>query len=347
MAGRGYKQILSRLAAVLLLGYMDSSFALGTAANTVINNTAVVDYQVAGVPNAVNASVAFTIEELLDVNVVSLDAANVSVVSPSSGRQLTFLLTNTGNGSEQFLLSVDTALAGDNFDPVPASARIWIDANGDNTLDTLNDILYNGTNGPVLDGSTPGNDAVAVFVLADIPAGRTAGELANVSLIATSVIADAAGEVNNVGAEITAGGDGGVDANIGVSGAQSSAIGTFEVVNSGVSIAKSVLVFDTQGGQDPHPGAVLRYTLQVTVSGASSIDNLVITDSVPANTTYVANSIVLDGVSQTDAGDAPGVDFSDFNISNANTVTVDLSQGGNITVVPPASFTIGFEVTID
>jgi uncharacterized repeat protein (TIGR01451 family) len=114
------------------------------------------------------------------------------------------------------------------------------------------------------------------------------------------------------------------------------------VNSTAVSVVKSVTVV----GGNPVPGATLRYSLAVSVAGAVSVDNLLISDSIPANSTYTANSIVLNGVPQTDAADAPGADYSEFNLIST-AVSVDLSQGGTLSIAPPASFTITFEVTID
>jgi uncharacterized repeat protein (TIGR01451 family) len=327
---------------LLLLLSTNPAFAAGTAASTTISATATVNYQVAGIPASASDTVAFVVDEVLDVSVVWQDAANVAVNSPASAQVLTFLVTNLGNGNEQFLLSVNTSMGGDDFDPA-VGAEIWIDADDDGLLNTGIDTLYTGGNGPVLDGGTPGNDAVSVFVVADIPAGRSNGELANTALTATSVAVNAAGEVGNPGAEITGGGDGGVDAHVGLSGGQDSATGSYEVSGGSVAINKSVIVV---GGGAPIPGAVLRYTLAINLSGGAAIDNLVITDPIPANTTYVANSIVLNAAAQTDTADAPA-DYSDFNLSNANSITVDLSQGGALSIMPPTNFTITFDTRIN
>jgi uncharacterized repeat protein (TIGR01451 family) len=330
----------------MLLFLTGPVFAAGTAANTVISNSATVDYVLGGSPGTATGNVAFTVQEILDVSVVWEDAANVPVLSPSSDRVLRFRLTNTGNGTEQFLLNADGTLGGDNFNPVPGSVRIWLD-DGDNVFSPGSDTLYNGSNGPVLNGANPADDSITIFVTADIPPGLTAAAFARVGLTATSVTANNAGQTGNPGAEMVAAGDGGVNANVGLSGAVSNAVGAYQVAPTNVDIDKSVTVIDTLGGTDPHPGATLRYTLQINVGGVSIVNNLVITDVIPANTTFTPGSITLNGAPQTDTGDAPGVDYSDFNVTTPDTITVDLGQGGTQGITPPATFTIVFEVTIN
>lgn len=129
---------------------------------------------------------------------------------------------------------------------------------------------------------------------------------------------------------------------------QHSDAGAYQIL-SPVNILKSVTVVDTLGGADPHPGATLRYQLDVTVSGNTSVNNLVITDSIPANTTYSDGSISLNGVSQTDANDAPA-DYSravDILSKPVVMIEVDLSQGGTVSVAPGITNVIIFEVTIN
>ncbi len=118
---------------------------------------------------------------------------------------------------------------------------------------------------------------------------------------------------------------------------------------SPVTINKIVTVIDTLGGSDPHAGATLRYQLDVSVMGNSAVDNLIITDVIPANTTYTDASIRLNGAVQTDAVDVP-TDYSraiDVLTKHVISIEVDLSQGGTVAVAPGSINTIVFDVTID
>ena len=133
-----------------------------------------------------------------------------------------------------------------------------------------------------------------------------------------------------------------------VSNGQHSDASAYQVL-SPVLIVKTVTVIDTLGGSDPHPGATLRYQLNVDIAGNTAVDNLVISDLIPANTTYTDNSILLNTVAQTDADDAP-VDYSqaiDILSKPVVSIEVDLSQGGTVSVAPGTTNIIIFEVTID
>lgn len=110
-----------------------------------------------------------------------------------------------------------------------------------------------------------------------------------------------------------------------------------------VNLNKTVTVIDTLGGTDPHAGATLRYQIDVVISGATNISNLVITDPIPASTTYTPATLSLNGVAQTDADDAP-TDFSEFDGSR---IVVDLSLGGTVSVAPATPNRIIFDVTIN
>jgi len=65
------------------------------------------------------------------------------------------------------------------------------------------------------------------------------------------------------------------------------------------------LAGDANGNGLVDPGDVLQYSITVTNSGATPATGVVMTDAIPANTTYVANSTQLNGVALTDPG--PGV----------------------------------------
>lgn len=339
----GKHSIVSLLIAAFAL-HVAPVAAIGTAANTNISNNVSINYEMSGTTYTATASASFLVQERLEVTTTWQDASNINVVSPSTANISRFLVTNTGNGVERFILSTNTVISGDDFDPV-AAPQIWID-DGDGIWNAVSDTQFTGANGPLLDGSIGGGESALIFVLADMPGGQAVNDLGRLSLTAASTTASVAGELGNTAAVIAGGGDGGVNAIVGVSGAQASAIATYQVVTAGVSIVKSVVVSDVFGGSSPSTGATLRYTLTVNIAGSSAIDNLVITDAIPANTTYNPNSISLDTVAQSDAADAP-VDFSDFNISNPGMITVDLSQGGALSIAPPASFEINFEVIID
>ncbi|HEY6873584.1 MAG TPA: isopeptide-forming domain-containing fimbrial protein [Geobacteraceae bacterium] len=65
------------------------------------------------------------------------------------------------------------------------------------------------------------------------------------------------------------------------------------------------LAGDVNGNGLVDPGDTLQYTITVTNSGATPATGLVLTDAIPANTTYVANSVQMNGAAVADP--TPGV----------------------------------------
>jgi uncharacterized repeat protein (TIGR01451 family) len=327
------------IAAALLAPLLGTpaALALGTAAGTDITNTASVTADVGGTPvTASSPPHVVTVAELIDVDVTLLTVGNVLVTSPASGQVLTYRVTNTGNGVDTFSLLGDSALAGDDFDPTLVS--LYLDANGSGLYEPGLDTLYTpGSNDPQLDANDPANDDVVVFALNDVPAALVSGQLGDSRLVATSQTASGAPGTVAAGA-----GEGGTDAVVGTSGGDDEDQGTHQVATVALAIAKSSSVADPFGGTQPLPGATITYTLVVTVTGAGNADAVVVTDAIPANTTYVAGSLTRNAAPLTDASDSPA-DEADFSVTTPGAISVGL---GSLPAGGPAE-TITFQVTIN
>lgn len=317
------------------------AYAVGVPAGTNINNTVTVNFQVSGVPGVAFDTNVFQVQEIINVNLVSQDAGNVNVTPGATTQVLTFLLTNTGNGIEDFALVLSNSPAViDDFDPF--NGNIYLDGNGNGTFDgPPADPLYApGTNDPSLDAN--GVDSQIIFLVSDIPGTATTGQTGVSELTSNALTVGAAGAA--AGTNLNGLGDGGIDSVVGTTQATANANGAYEVnaMPVDVSIIKTAQVVNDGNGCtvapcSPIPGATIRYTLQVTVSGAGTVDNLAITDPIPVDSTYSTETITLGGVALTDSGvDADAGNFS------ANTVTVDLG-----TISSPVTQFITFDVTIN
>lgn len=332
---RPYQEALPGIIAFLVCCMLTAghAYAAGTPAGTVILNQASVNCTVSGAPLTVSSNVnTVAVAEVLNVNLASQDTPpGVSVTPGQTGRPLTFLVTNTGNGSNSFSLTTNDALGGDQFNPTVTA--IYLDSNGNGVYDAGIDTLYvPGTNDPVL-----AQDASrAVFVLSSIPgAGLAQGDRGDVRITVTS--RDGSGAP---GALIAGGGDGGTDAVVGFSGGAQSATGGYVVSGVNVTMLKSAAVIDPFGGSRPQTGATVRYTISVNVSGTGTAAGLIVTDTVPVNTTYTPGTLRLNSSPLSDAADA---DAGDVNATTPGAVTVRL---GNLTSASLAQ-TITFEVTIN
>ncbi len=286
--------------------------AAGTAAGTVIQNAATVTYSIGGGPqqSATTPPAALTVAELINVTLVWQDAANVAASSPDSNRALTFLVVNTGNGPEAFSLARNNAIAGDNFDPSNGAAGAIFLENGLQPGFQVSgpnaDTLYvAGSNDPALAADA----SRIVYVVSNTPAALVTGNVGRVEL---TVSATTPGAANAAPGTTLAGlGQGGVDAVVGATRAQARQTGGYVVSGVAVVLAKSVVsVVDPSGGTSVRAGSIVTYRIVLSVTGSGTADNLALDDPLPANTTYVSNSITVNGTARTDVVDADSAEFS-------------------------------------
>lgn len=310
-----------------------SAMASGTPAGSLISNRATARYTISGSNYSTDSNTnTIKVDEIINNTLIWQDASQGVAVSQGQANQvLTMKLVNTGNGIDSYVLSANGSISGDSFDPT--FVGIYLDTNGNGVYDPGVDQLYvPGTNDPTL-----AQDAsLTFFVMNAIPStGLVDRDKGNV--LAKAASKTGAGPAGTV---LLGAGPGGTAAVIGLSGGASSAIGTYVVSASSVAVSKSAAVTDQYGGNKPMSGATIRYSLAVTVTGSGIAMNVVITDLVPENTTYIPgtlklNSTVLSDAADSDAGDAGG--------TTPGTVTVKL---GNLTSSSPAQ-TINFDVRIN
>lgn len=304
-----------------------SAHAAGTLAGTDIINVAQASYDGPGGPITIDSNpVTIKIDELLDVTVVSGDPGDVATSPNETAQVLTYQVTNTGNGTESFVLSADTAKTGDDFDTT--FEQIVID-DGNGVYDPGVDIIYTpGTNDPEL---AP-DESVTIFILSTIPATANDTERAELELSAV------ANTGSGTPGDVFAGqGDGGGDAVVGSTGADGEASGFFIIQAAQVSLVKSATVVDQFGGTQPVPGATITYQLVAITSGTGTLANLTIADDIPADTTYVGESITLEGTGLTD--DDTDIDAGSYDGSEIAVVLGSVAGG--------QTRTITFQVTIN
>lgn len=299
--------------------------AAGVSAGTTIQNTASATYSNGATTETITSNqVDILVDELLNVAIASQDAGNVTL--NSSGAVLSFEITNTGNGPEAFRPTPNSALTGDDFDPTVT--LVAYDSNGNGVYDAGIDATI-----PV-GGATPAiaaDDSLLVFVVTSLAGTPGDGDTADVRL--TAVAATGSGAP---GTKFAGQGAGGGDAVVGSSTASDSDEGTLIASIGAVSLVKTVAIDDPFGGHDALPGATATYSIVATVSGSGSVSNLVVSDPIPASTTYQAGSLKLNGGALTDqTGDDAG---------QASSTGISVNLG---TVASGASRTVTFSVTLD
>jgi uncharacterized repeat protein (TIGR01451 family) len=309
--------------------------AAGTAAGTLIGNTATLNFTISGrPPQTTSASApAVVVAKVLGVVVTWQDAAPVTASSPDAVRPLTFVVTNTGNGPEPYRLARADTQPGDQFDPVPAaSGSLWLESGAQPGFQAAGpnaDVPYTpGANDP----SLAADASRTVYVVSDIPAGQSTAASGRSALSATATTPGAAGAAPGT----LLGTFGGVQT---VAGAATSASATGSYLVSGVSVglAKGVAtVRDPTGGTRVMTGTVLTYRIVLSVTGIGVADALSLSDPLPAGLSYVPGSLLVDGNARTDANDADGAAVS------GSTVTADF---GNVTA--PAQRVLEFKATVN
>jgi uncharacterized repeat protein (TIGR01451 family) len=317
-------------AAILLLP-QNELMAIGTPSGTNIVNQATVSYSVGPANFVVNSNVTTTrVAEIIDVNAQWQDATPISVNPGDTAKVTTFVVTNVGNGNDSYTLDGISRLDGDDFDPTYRG--IFLDTNCNGIYDTGVDAQYiQGVNDPVLNA----DQAVIVFVLNDIPINLPDGNRGHTQLLATSSLGN-----GPPGTILPGQGDFGLDAILGTSGGDDSDIGVYLVSNITITLTKSVSISDMFGGQEPIPGATLLYTISLSATGSGGARGVVVTDSIPENTTYTPGTLTLNSISLSDELDG---DAGDVGRTIPGVVTVNL---GDI-AIPLQDQIITFRVTIN
>jgi len=307
------------------------AFAAGTAVGSIIENTAEVSFNLAGSPLTLQSNTtSIAVAERINV-AVTLQSPQTLVSPGDTGRALLFTVTNTGNGTETFTLAMDSVIAGDDFDPTPAVPGIYFDTDGSGDFNAGDQQYTPGNNDPDL---LP-DESISVFIVNDIPATAVNGQTGRSELTATS--ATGTGSAGTVFANA---GDGGVNAVIGATEGDDADTGEYLVSDVQVDVTKSQLVSDPFGGAEPVPGATLTYTIEVSVASPGTASASLIRDAIPTFTTFVPNSITLNGAAISDATDG---DAGEYDVSGTPAVVVrlgDLDQAAGLQ-------TVVFQVTID
>jgi uncharacterized repeat protein (TIGR01451 family) len=333
---------IGAIALLLALFYPanQSAYALGTPSGTSITNTATATYNDGGTEVTKTASAPAVVVDN-KVNLTVTKNADVTVLPGATNQARVCTVKNEGNTTQRYLLT-PTNSAG----IVMTNVRIYLDNGTTAGAWDASDTLYvnAGTFGDVLADGT-----LSVLIVADTPAAAISGATADYQLVATTVDAGTTTvTVPTVGAN-TAGVDvvfadiSGSDTGDIARDGKHSATGIYAVNLLSLVLNKAVVV-----SWDPTnlfvtpkaiPGAVLTYTITSSVVGIGTAAAVVITDPIPANSTYVANSLKLNNAVLSDASDG---DVGSVGGTPA-TVTVGL---GDLTNASPEQ-EISFDVTIN
>lgn len=303
--------LLAASSLVPVIALSGQAHATGTAAGTLIQNTATATYSSGATAGTVQSNtVSIKVDELLNVAVASLNSS--AVAANASAAVLSYSVVNTGNGAEPFHITADPNVSGNAFVGVIQSVVLDSNTNGiyDPGVDT---VIANGAASPTLaaDGS------IKVFVLVTLPTGAADAQTSQIKLTAAAVTG-----TGSAGTIFAGTGDGGVDAVVGISTAQANALGSITASLAALTLSKSAVILDPFGGTSPVPGAVVTYALVSHATGTGTANSVHVTDAFPVGTTYQPGTITLGGVALSDAvdGDAGSASASGIDVALGNVV---------------------------
>lgn len=280
-----------------------------TPAGAAIINSATLRWSDAQPQSTVSNTVTLITAEVLDVTIAA-DRATIAVATPdvlAAG----FVVTNTGNGQEDFALTVASDRAGVDV------TRVAVDTDGDGRYDPAKDrALSNATL-----ALAPGQ-ATRIFVLVD------GAQVTDPARITARVEAKTGSGAS--GSVFPGAGDAGGDAVVGTTGAAANAVTTLTPATNLPALAKSQSVRAPDGSARGVRGAVVTYRLVATFPAA--LPGAVVDDPIPAGTTYLPGSLSLDDRALSDAADtdagtagAAGVHVALGDIAAAGTRAIQFS----------------------
>lgn len=363
---------LLALGMVIIYGMVYSApvFALGTAANTDIDNFATVDYQVSGASQTAVTSntTSFKVDQVVDLTVAEADGAETAVVPNQQDAVARFTVTNTGNAVQDFSLSVNNVGTNpfgvpDDFDPTDFT--IVVDVNNNNIYDVGDTATFINELGPDVTGDEATDNVISVFVLADIPIGQAPGDGANIQLVAQALEGGDSGAQGNV--QVASGGPNTDGLEIAISNGTASADDAY-LVGAVAALAAnktSRVVSDPLLNVFPAalaiPGAIVEYTITITNSGSVPATDVTVSDTLPGNLAF-AEDQYNDGVDdwdvQIDSGgvtsycnaEAGGTDTNaDGCVLTGAVLTVGAAgmTADTLTSAPNNVVTVRFQVSID
>lgn len=362
---------LSSLWALLLLAFAPCGWAL-TASGISITNQASVSYATGIEPptTATSNLVEFAVDKKIDLLVTHATGSPTSVNAGQADAVTAFTVTNLGNDAQGFSLAAlvatgDPAVGG--IAPFTANdfnatnLRVFVDSNNNGIYEPSLDIATS------LSSLLAGATSPVIFIVGDIPAPLT-GQQSVVSLTATAIplagdpalptpaAALAATDIPSVVDVVYADIAGVTD---GARNGQHSAYGGY-LGGAVVQVAKTIVSVQPTSGTplftpvgsptlnpssgDPalRPGSIITYRIEASFVGTGTVGNLTISDPLPADTTYVPNSLTVDGAAKTDsAADADNAD------ATGNIITVSHGSVTTAVAAPAANIVIEFRATIN
>jgi uncharacterized repeat protein (TIGR01451 family) len=257
---------------LLMVVWSVTLVAQGVAAGTPITNIAQLSYDMNGTSYTTQSNVVTdTVDQLISLDMVCQDSLPVDVQRGETGRALTLLLSNTGNGEDHYNLTPDTNSSASDV----SNRQIWLD-DGDGIFNASSDTQISDLN-------LSADSNATLFFVADIPANASWSTTSHgIRAESTIVPSTNPGDTASLGSYVAVNGlGGGVD----------SALCTYRLINLALRLDKNATLSSPQ----LFIGTTIHYSITASVVGTGTVDSVVISDQIPLGTSYVANSLALDG----------------------------------------------------
>jgi uncharacterized repeat protein (TIGR01451 family) len=343
---------LGVLVTALLFG--QQAMAVGTRANTLVENTATVDYDVATVQQTqlTSNTVQFVVDRRVNFTFAAQGAALVPVTPGGNDYFFDFLLTNTSNSVLDFNVAIAQMVGGlvrpaQTDDADMATVDYAVSANS----------LANGDTDPVRLGpqfvdELEADDAIRIRVFGDAGLAMTNGQIAGVELTLNG--ADG-GTATVEGAPLV---DGVANTDLGVenvfadAGNDNSEVDRdgFIVVSADLAVTKAyAVILGDLGSGLPIPGATIEYTITIVNSSlTTAADPVEIGDVLDGVVTFVLGGYLAGTDFEIDNGGAvsqctAAVDGDDCE-EVAGVITV--GGGGTISLAANTTLTLTYQVLI-
>jgi len=286
--------LLMFLIGVLAVMTPQGAMAL-TPACTPIDNTVALSYSVGGVSQTgINSTTSFTVGNKVNLTVTRTDASYVSVPPGATNQALTFMVTNTGNANQRYVISYTEPIS--ESDPFGGTDNFNATTPGIGAIS-----VANVTTGIIIPGGT-----YSATVVSTIPVARVNGDIAVYGLLAKTYKVDGATiENGNAGsitssygtcsADIVLADAAGTDDPTGARDGADSIRGAYKVSASVLSFSKTATtIWDPVNFNitpKAIPGALIKYTITVTNSAAATSSAVLstITDGLNTNTAIDPN----------------------------------------------------------
>jgi uncharacterized repeat protein (TIGR01451 family) len=322
------------------------AFAAGTTAGTTVTNQVTLDYKVGGVDqNQVTASDSFTVDR--KVNLLVTENGSTTSVSPGQLQAVTsFSVANSSNAPLDLALAV-TQLSGgtaahggtDNYNVT--GPKMYVDTNINGSYDPGTDVEIT-----YLD-QVAADDSKTVFVVADVPLGRSTGDVAGVRLTATASEATAAGSLGSTITQTSGANTAGVDTVFADTAAGGNVLrdgihfaeDDYTILAAAITATKTSRVISDpfNGSTNPKmiPGAVVEYCIAVAnAAGSATATGINVSDELPLQTTYdSAFGIKVNGTVTGGSCNADGASGGSFASGIVSGTLTDIAAGVTRTLV--------------